>query len=117
MDELDGARKHWIAREADPTHGALANRYRAHVEGTAAKCWTLLGQQDSAMECLKAAEATNAGLQPLAALLWGDLLAAAGDAAAAKAKWKLAASHPRPGPHLARELATRLPTPPYRTPE
>jgi len=108
------ARNHWTKRRTDVLFEALADKYLSSTLGTLAKCWSMLGDSNAAIECLEAAEATSAGVQPLAVLLWGDLLAARGDEAGAKAKWDLAAATPNPGPHLLREVASRLPTSPYR---
>jgi len=114
VEELGVSRDHWATRKADVLFEALADKYLSSTQGILAKCWSLMGDLDAAMKCLELAQATSAGVQPLAWLLWGDLLAARGDEAAAKEKWNLAAASPNPGPHLTRELASRVPHSPYR---
>lgn len=114
VEELRFARDHWTKRRTDVLYEALADKYLSSTHGTLAKCCSALGDLNAAIECLEAAGATSAGVRPLAALLWGDLLAACGDEVAAKAKWRLAAAASNPGPYLAREVATRLPNTPYR---
>ncbi|HVJ17631.1 MAG TPA: ClpX C4-type zinc finger protein [Polyangiaceae bacterium] len=108
---LDSCRQHWTERSEDPSFAAATDRYRSSLEGTSAKCHVLLGQTDAALACLGAAEATAAGVQPSAALLWGDILAARSDPAGARQKW-LVAANSKEAEHqgiLREQLRTRLP--------
>jgi hypothetical protein len=109
INEMSSAVQHW--RERAPTVGRpeVANRHQAFSHAVAAKCHMMLGQLDAAAATFEAAAGTHAGLRPLAALLWGDLLAAQGDRSGARAKWAIAAKSQQAayGGFLGREIALR----------
>jgi hypothetical protein len=109
IDQMSAAAKYWRERAPAVPRTEIANRYESFSYCVAAKCDMLLERLDEAAICLEAAAATPAGLQPLGALLWGDLLAAKGDLSGARAKWAVAASsrQAKLGGFLAREIALR----------
>jgi ClpX C4-type zinc finger len=109
VNEMQIASAYWQEQSRSGDRAGIAARYLACAEGTAAKCHVLLADIDAAIRCFETAAATTAGIQPFAALLWGDILATRGDVPGAQAKWALAAGSDEAalGGLLSREVAGR----------
>lgn len=109
VNQMSEAAAHWHERASTVTRAEIATRHEGFSYTTAAKCHVLLDQLDVAIGSLEAAAAAYRGASPLAALLWGDVLAAQGDLLGARAKWAVAASsrQAKLRGFLAREIALR----------